>query len=142
MFSKCKYGLVAEFKQKLETHDGTIYSLDETVFMLNHVPCTGWALHGRHVTQQKPGICGQRFSFLLCVRNNAANLIVRWFLMEGNVTAAPFHNVLSNLVLVNDNVMIMLDNAFIHKAIVVLRRQGISTITKLAKEQGITMNYL
>jgi transposase len=141
-FSECTNQPVADFKQRLATHEGTIYALDEAAFMLNHAPRTGWAPRGRRVIQQKPGIRGQRYSLLLCVRNSAANPIVYWLLTEGSVTALLFHNILSNLELDDDNVMIVLDNARIHKATAVLQRQGRSTIAELAEERGITMNYL
>ncbi len=141
-FSECKDKPVAEFKKRLEAHKGIIYALDEAVFMLNHVPRTGWAPRARRVIQQKPGIRGQRYSLLLCVRNNTENPVLKWFLTEGSVTAALFHDVLSNLELDDENVMIVLDNARIHKATAVLRRQGMSTITELAELRGITMNYL
>lgn len=141
-FSECNNANVAGFKERLADHEGTIYALDEAAFMLNHAPRRGWAPRGRRVVQQKPGIRGQRYSLLLCVRNNANNPVVQWLLTEGSITAALFHNFISNLTLDDDNVMIVLDNARIHKATAVLRRQNLSTIAELADHRGITMNYL
>jgi transposase len=145
-FSECRDKPVALFKQRLQAHgNGIIYALDEAAFMLNHVPRRGWAPKGRQVIQQKPGIRGQRFSLLLCVRNNNANPVVTWLLVPGSITAVAFHGFLSNLDIGEtdvDDVMIVLDNARIHKATNILRNQGMSTIAELADERQITMNYL
>jgi transposase len=108
---------------------------------MNHVPRSGWAPKGKQVIQQKPGIRGQRYSLLLCVRNRTANPVVDWLLVEGSLTAVAFHTFLSSLELDN-NVMLVLDNAKIHKATNKLRSAGKSTIAELAQERNINLNYL
>lgn len=141
-YSECKDEKVDDFKEVLEAHEGTIYALDEAAFMMNHVPRRGWAPRGRRVLQSRPGIRGQRYSLLLCVRNDSENPVVAWHLIEGGVKAVQFHGILQDLELDDDDVMLILDNARIHKATNVLSNQGYSTIEELAEERGIILNYL
>ena len=141
-YSECKDEKVDDFKEVLEAHEGTIYALDEAAFMMNHVPRRGWAPRGRRVLQSRPGIRGQRYSLLLCVRNDSENPVVAWHLIKGGVKAVQFHQILEELELDDDDVMLILDNARIHKATNVLRNQGYSTIAELTEERGIIMNCL
>ena len=142
-YSECKDEKVDEYKARMDEFDGMVYALDEAAFFMNHVPRKGWAPKGRRVLQPKPGIRGQRFSLLLCVRNDTENPVVAWHMIEGGVKAVQFQQILSDLELdEEEDVMIVLDNATIHKATNKLRNEGLSTIAELAEERGIILKYL
>ena len=131
-----------DFKERLENYDGIINALDEAVFKMNHIPLRGWIPRGYDILQQRPGIYAQCNSLLLRMQNNIDNLVVPWHLMEGSMTVIKFHNILCNFELDNDDMMLVLDNAIIHKVTSKLCNMGVSTITELAEEWGVTLNYL
>ena len=85
---------------------------------------------------QRPGARGQAHSLLLCI--SSAGVLSHTF-VEGAITARLFADFLSR---VPPDLQVVLDNAGIHHATTVLRRQGLSTVPEVAASRGLTMSYL
>ena len=93
----------------MQKYTGPMYALNEAALMLHHAPNFGWALKVRRILADRPSIQKQRFSSLLCIRNNNQRPIVKKILFKGSITAPMFHQFLLQILL-DRNAMIVLDN--------------------------------
>ena len=113
-----------------------LYALDEAAFFCNHVKGYAWSQKGSRAVVQRPGGRGKAHSLLLCI--SSAGVLSHTF-VEGAITARLFADFLSR---VPPDLQVALDNARIHHATTVLRRQGLSTVPEVAASRGLTMSYL
>lgn len=127
----------AEVLQSVQSNFGPhILALDESAFFYNHVRGYAWSKKGTRAIVTAPAIRGKAHSLLLCI--NTAG-VVFWTLYQGAVTAKRFIEFLSEL---PRGATLVLDNAKIHHATNVLRKQGLPTVPEVAARQRITMSYL
>ena len=127
----------ADFLERARTTFGpNTYILDEAAFFINHVRSYAWSQRGTRVVVPRPGNRGRAHSLLLCISTSG---VLTYELYEGAVTAKRFSEFLQR---VPHNSRLVLDNAQIHHATNVLRRQGLPTIPELAASRQIEMAYL
>ena len=113
-----------------------LYALDEAAFLCNHVKGYAWSQKGARAVVQRPGTRGKAHSLLLCI--SSAGVLSHMF-VEGAITARLFADFLTR---VPHDAQVVLDNARIHHATNVLRRQGLPTVPEVAARRGLTMSYL
>ena len=127
----------AEFLETVQSNFGPhILALDESAFFYTHVRGYAWSKKGTRAIVKAPAIRGKAHSLLLCI--NSAG-VVFWQLYLGAVTAKRFIEFLGQL---PRGSTIVLDNAKIHHAPYVLRKQGLPTVPEVAARHSITMSYL
>lgn len=83
-----------------------------------------------------PGVRGKAHSLLLCISSGG---VIFHQLYEGAVTAQRFTDFLCQL---PKGCTLVLDNAKIHHATNVLKKQNLPTVCEVAAQQAITMRYL
>ena len=103
---------------------------------MNHVRSYAWSKRGTRAVVARPGIRGKAHSLLLCVSSTG---VIFYHLYEGAVTAARFSQLLGTIPCGS---RVVLDNAQIHKATNVLRRQDQFTAPEMAEGRQITLTYL
>ena len=113
-----------------------VLALDEAAFFWNHVRGYAWAPKGCRAVIKCPGIRGQMHSLLLAISTSG---VVKWQLYDGAVNAARFSQFLQALPC---HSRLVLDNAVIHRATNVLRRQGLPTVPEVADARQISLHYL
>ena len=112
------------------------YVLDEAAFFMNHIRAYAWSKLGQRAIVKRPGIRGKAHSLLLCISSTG---VFFWELYEGAVTAVRFSELLNRL---PHGGRVVLDNAQIHRATNVLKRQQLPTIPDIARSRQLTMAYL
>ena len=150
-FSEASETCVANFIAQARASLGPqLYALDEAAFLCNHVKgyassvafkatlqaSKAWSQKGARAVVQRPGTRGKAHSLLLC--NSSAGVLSHTF-EEGAITARLFADFLTR---VPHDAQVVLDNARIHHATNVLRRQGLPTVPEVAARRGLTMSYL
>ena len=136
-FSEMSSTRVQYFLQNIAAIFGQqVIALDEAAFFYNHVRGYAWSARGTRAVIQRPGIRGRAHSLLLCVGTNG---IIKWQLYEGAVNAVRFAEFLEALPFGSQ---LVLDNAVIHRATQVLRKQGLPTVPEIADKQKISLTYL
>ena len=127
----------AEYLEAMQNDFGPhVFSLDESAFFFNHVRIYGWSKKGTRAIIPAPAVRSKRHSLLLCI--NTAG-VVFWRLYEGSVTGELFTEFLAQL---PQHSTLVLDNAKIHRATNVLKKQGLPTVKEVAARQNLTMHYL
>ena len=125
-----------DFLQQARGFGPNTFILDEAAFFFNHVRSYAWSQRGTRAVVPRPGQRGKAHSLLLCISTSG---VLSYELYEGAVTAARFSEFLQR---VPTNSRLVLDNAQIHRATNVLRRQNMPTIPELAASRDLTMAYL
>ncbi len=113
-----------------------VIALDEAAFFWNHARGYAWSPKGCRAVIKRPGIRGHAHSLLLAISTGG---VVRWQLYEGAVNAVRFSEFLQDLPCYSQ---LVLDNAVIHRATNVLRRQGLPTVAEVAESRQIVLQYL
>ena len=127
----------AEFLHSIQNDfNPSFLALDEAAFLYNHVTGYAWSKKGVRAVVKRPGIRGKAHSLLLCISTAG---VVFFRLYEGAVTAQRFIEFLHQL---PQGSTLVLDNAKIHHATNVLKRQNLPTVREVAAQQTITMRYL
>ena len=136
-FSEANETCVANFIAQARASLGPqLYALAEAAVLCNHVKGYAWSQKGARAVVQWPGTRGKAHSLLLCI--SSAGVLSHTF-VEGAITARLFADFLTR---VPHDAQVVLDNARIHHATNVLRRQGLPTVPEVAARRGLTMSYL
>lgn len=113
-----------------------VMALDEAAFFFNHVREYAWSKKGRRAVVKRKAIRGTMHSLLLCISSSG---VVKYQLYEKAVNAVRFSEFLRELPM---DSTVVLDNAQIHRATNVLRRQGLQTVPEVASQRRINLRYL
>lgn len=71
-----------------------IAAIDESSFVLNHVPKYARSKIGTRAIIQQPGQRGKRYSLILCISNNG---VIKWELHEKSIDSIKFKNFIEQL---------------------------------------------
>ena len=136
-YSEMSEARAQQFLQDMADSVGPqVIALDEAAFFWNHVRAYAWNKKGTRAIVKRPGIRGKAHSLLLCIGTSG---VVKWQLYEGAVNALRFSEFLGDL---PNGGKLVLDNAVIHRATEVLRKQGLPTVPDVAETRDITLSYL
>lgn len=136
-YSEMNEATTQQFVQDIRSGFGShVMALDEAAFFWNHTRGYAWGVKGDRAVIKRPGVRGRAHSLLLCIRSDG---VIKWQLYEGAVNAIRFSEFLQELPCQTQLVM---DNAVIHRATNVLRRQGLPTVPDVADSKQITLQYL
>jgi len=138
-----------------------IIATDECAFYLNEAPRRGYGWKGGRVTYNRPGNYTTRYTLMLCVRNVEKQAVISYKLIEHGkkekgkknkkeknkkgTGAIEFHDFIVDVKLklpTDERYHLLLDNAKIHRAIKVLRKENRLPIVDLFNQLNIEPLYL